>query len=299
MTEQEFIYKYDQLKNKIPYKAVHKERYNSGVRKYHLGQLKLLMSEILFLSKMAKDGNKVVYVGAAEGYHSSYLADMFPKLTFDLWDATPFKIEPRPNIKLFKRYFELEDAEEYAKEGNNILFISDIRNLEIGVAKLFIENDDSYDKIIEEDNEKQRIWVTTIKPIAAYLKFRPTYSPGTTKYFGGKIYLQPYSPLSTETRLLATDFNTMIDYDNIEFDEKLAYFNYRQRINQFPSSYKKIMEKYKIVYIWDNIYAFNILSFYVKKYRSSESEEEIAALFMDIIRFLMKQYKKKYNVIYE
>ena len=117
------------------------------------------------------------------------------------------------------------DAEEYGKDGNNILFISDIRNVEIGVAKLFIESDNTYDQIIEDDNTKQYRWVNAIKPIAAYLKFRPAYSPGTTKYFSGKIYLQPYSPLSTETRLLVTDYDKMVDYDNIEFDEKLAYFN--------------------------------------------------------------------------
>lgn len=49
-----------------------------------LGQLKLLITEIMFLVKVSKHGDKVVYVGAAEGYHSGYLADMFPDLHFDL-----------------------------------------------------------------------------------------------------------------------------------------------------------------------------------------------------------------------
>ena len=105
--------------------------------------------------------------------------------------------------------------------------------------------------------------------------------------------------MSTETRLLVTNYDTMIDYDNIEFDDKLAYFNYKHRYNIFPSKYKKIMAEYKIMYIWDNIYAFNILASYMKKYKSITSDVGVALLFVDIIKFLMKQYKKKYTIIYE
>ena len=148
--EPKFVYKYDQLTSKLTYGDA-KIKGKIPDRKYHLGQLKLLMSEILFLTKCAKDGNKVVYIGAAEGYHSAYLADLFPKLSFELWDATPFKIEPRNNIKLVKRYFEDDDVKEYSKEGSNILFISDIRNVEIGVAKLFVETDDSYSRIMKSN----------------------------------------------------------------------------------------------------------------------------------------------------
>ena len=99
--------------------------------------------------------------------------------------------------------------------------------------------------------------------------------------------------------MLVTDYSKMRDYDNSEFDEKLAYFNFVSRNHEFPSPHRNIMEKYKIVYNWDNIYGFDILSKYVKKYREKHDDETIAALFMDIIKFLMKQYKKKYIVIYE
>ena len=105
MIEEKFIYRYDQLVNRISFKEAEKQCSNFANHKYHLGQLKLLMSEILFLTKLANDNNKVVYVGAAEGYHISYLADMFPKLSFELWDATPFKLEPRKNIKLITQIF--------------------------------------------------------------------------------------------------------------------------------------------------------------------------------------------------
>ena len=48
---------------------------------------------------------KVVYVGAAEGYHTAYLADMFSDFKFDLWDQREFDIKDRPNITLFNRLF--------------------------------------------------------------------------------------------------------------------------------------------------------------------------------------------------
>ena len=73
----------------------------------------------------------------------------------------------------------------------------------------------------------------------------------------------------------------------------------KNRINKFPSQWEKIMAENKIVYNWDNIYAFNILSEYMKKYKSIISDVGVALVFMDIIKFLMKQYKKKYIVIYE
>ena len=81
-----FVYKYSQLTDRITYRDALQKGCISEKIKIHLGQLKLLISEIMFLTKKAKDGDRVLYVGAAEGYHTAKLADMFPTLTFDLWD---------------------------------------------------------------------------------------------------------------------------------------------------------------------------------------------------------------------
>jgi hypothetical protein len=178
----EFIYKYAQLTARMPFAEFSKSSCGQS-KKIHMGQLKLLISEIMFLSKKSHPGNKVLYVGAAEGYHTAYLANMFPHLTFDLWDPGRFHIEDRPNIKIFNRFFTHEDAKKYISQGYNTLFISDIRNLEIAES---IKTDvKRADDIIEEDNKKQLEWVHIINPICAFLKFRPPYRSGKTEYLGG------------------------------------------------------------------------------------------------------------------
>ena len=98
------IFKYSQLYKKISYAQAKKMRQIS-LKKFHIGQLKLLFSEIIFLTKHSKNKNKVLYVGAAAGTHIAYLADMFPNLTFDLWDPGQFDIEPRKNIKIFNQIY--------------------------------------------------------------------------------------------------------------------------------------------------------------------------------------------------
>jgi hypothetical protein len=279
-----------------------------------LGQLKLLISEILFLSKKAKSGNKVVYVGAAEGFHIAYLADMFSDLTFDLYDNRDYVIEHRSNIKLFHRYFTQEDAELYSKEGHNILFISDIRNLAIrNNGRSLVEND----SLIISDNNLQLEWVQIIKPKAAFLKFRCAYSPGKTKYFDGKIYLQAFSPISTETRLLVSDPRVMEPatkgaytkftlYDNREFDEKMFYFNRKIRFDPDNKSteWKNIMDKYKIINNWDTTYALYVIALYLDKIKKVDKidketfNDKVGKEFINIINFLKKKYGKKYDVLF-
>src|SRR3989337_580684 len=131
------IYKYSQLSNdeRMNYDEMRKIDCGHVGREIHLGQLKLLITELMFLSKKSEKGNKVVYVGAAEGYHTAKLADMFPQLTFELWDPGKFTVLKRDNIKIFNAFFTTKNAQDYAHEGNNILFISDIRNLEISAIK--------------------------------------------------------------------------------------------------------------------------------------------------------------------
>lgn len=188
------------------------------------------------------------------------------------------------------------DAYEYSKK-SNILFMSDIRNLQI---KKYDSDLVNYDYIIDDDNTKQYKWVKIIKPKAAFLKFRPPYSPGKTKYFNGKIYLQAYSPLSTETRLLVFNYDKETEYDNTEFDEKLNHFNCIIRQNKnIKSEWKNIMEKNKIKYNWDNIYAFYVISYYLDKIKNIKNENETLKLFNNIIKYLKLKYGKKYDVIYE
>ena len=285
-----FIYKYSQLEKKIPYDQILKNECNH-TKQYHLGQLKLLISEIMFLTKKSKHVNKVVYVGAAEGYHIAKLADMFPNLTFDLWDPGRFTVESRKNINIFNKFFTNKEAITYKNQ--DILFISDIRTLDI--AKFRKEKRiDKIDQLIENDNDMQLKWIQIINPKYAFLKFRPPYKPGKTKYLRGTIYLQCYSPMSTETRLMTNNYIDLTEYDNIEFDEKMAYFNCFMRNNMVDAKCNHIMEKYNIKKIWDNIYAFYVLSLYLDKLHNIKLDDEVAKLFNEIVAFLGNRYPNKY-----
>jgi len=291
------IYKYSQLKKRMTYNDM--EKHNCKETSYHLGQLKLLMSEIMFLSKTFNPGNKVLYIGAAEGYHIYQLAVMFPMLTFDLWDPGRFGIEEHKNIKKFNYFFTNKTAETYKNQGGNILLMSDIRNLEI--ANVRHHSEEKLDDIILEDNKKQLSWVRIIRPRYAFLKFRLGYLPGQTEYLTGKIYLQPYSPLSTETRLFTKNYDDIISYDNIEFDEKMAYFNcfIRLKNNINDTRWNDIMKKYKIKNIWDNSLTLYIINHYLDKVKNIKSDEETVKLFNEIINFMKKKYKQKYDVVYD
>jgi hypothetical protein len=290
------IYKFSQLRKRINYEEA-KEKYKH-IKEIHLGQLKLLISEIIFLTKYAKDGNKVVYIGAAEGYHIPKLAELFPNLSFDLWDPASFKIKETNKIHIFNKFFKDRDAENYVKEHNNILFISDIRTLEIATfrKKYQIEK---IDKLILNDMNTQLKWIQIIKPIAAYLKFRLPYESGKTKYLQGTAYLQAYSPSSTELRLSTANYTDLIDYDNKEHDEKMAYFNCCIRYSKIEyKRWSKIMDKYKIKNIWDNNMSFYVLDYYLWKKREIRDDEEVAKLFNDIIDFFIHLFGDKYNVVY-
>lgn len=294
-----FIYKYSQLIDRMSYNDINPTNCSKMTKLYHLGQLKLLMSEITFLSKVSKSHDKVIYVGAAEGYHIKYLADMFPDLMFDLWDKSKFAIDEADNINIFNRYFTDEDAQNYkdTEDTDKILFISDIRNL--GIREASTQSIKKYDEIINEDNDKQLRWVQIIRPRYAFLKFRPPLSKGETSYLTGKIYLQPYSPISTETRLFTRNYDELITYDNQEFDEKMAYFNCIERFGvKDNSEWAEIMKENGIKVEWDNIYAMYILSFYLDKIKGVQSKEVVIKEFNNIIDFLVKKYGKKYSVIY-
>lgn len=294
------IFKCSQLVKRISYKES-KKLYQIKMKDIHLGQLKLLISEILFLAKYAKDGNKVLYVGAAEGYHIYQLAVLFPRLTFDLWDPSRFDIKEHKNIKKFNKFFTENDAQKYNKEGTNIVFMSDIRNLKMGEFRKYRnekERIDEMDKLILDDMDKQKMWVQTINPIAAYLKFRVPYETDGFNYLKGTLYLQPYSPASTETRLLTTNYTDTIFYDNKAFDEKLAYFNCCMRVSIEDDRWRDIMKKYRIRNIWDNYYTLYILDYYLRTVKNIDDDEAVIKLFNELIKFLKDKYGKKYNIIY-
>lgn len=297
------VYKYSQIKDRLEYDKMKSSNCIPMEKELHLGQLKLLISEIMFLTKKASDNDLVLYVGAAEGYHIYKLAEMFPTLTFDLWDPGKFGVDKRGNIRIFNRFFTNKIASSYVnksdKSKSDILFISDIRSLEIA-NKIGQETMNEYNKIIDDDNNRQLKWVQIIKPKSAFLKFRPAYDSKITKYLDGEIYLQAYSPKSSETRLLTSNYSKLVDYDDAEFDEKMAYFNCKIRGDTHNlTRWKDIMDKYKIKNVWDNNIALYVLSYYLDKRKNIRLDDnKVGELFIEIIDFHKKKYHKKYDFIF-
>lgn len=277
-------YKFSQLdpKNRLTYKDAIAECYRVGTPKTcHAGQLKLFFTELLFLTKYYQPGDKVVYVGAAEGWHINILAKFFPELTFDLYDSRRFSIDKQliesGQITLFREYFTDAHAEKYVPDKAKILFICDIRNVQIS------KNPELDDSIVGTDMDMQMTWCQIIQPKKAFLKFRLPYTSSKVKYLSGTLYLQPYAPLSTETRLCTSNYETIKEYDAAQYDEMIAWHNAHNRCQSKEYDlFKSLEKKYKILNNWDNCYALTILGNYLNRFKGKSTLDALAKLFLKV-----------------
>lgn len=281
------IYKYSQLRQRIPYEKL--DEYSSLIKNkpvVHWGQLKLLLSEIFFITKFSDKPYNILYVGAAQGYHINHLTKMFPKNKFILWDPGNFAIKPSEQVEIHNDFFTSDVAKGYSKNGSNILFICDIRNISVGTVK---ENIKEFDEIITADMEKQKEWVQLIQPHRAFLKFRLPYLEGITNYFSGPIYLQQYAPRSTEARILVKDYNKLVPYDHKEFDEKMAFFNAVIRKRKYKI-FSNIIDKLHIVNNWDSTMMIYIVRYYFQKYKRIDDPPDniVYEMTNTIINYLAK-----------
>jgi hypothetical protein len=291
------IYQLSQLHNKMEYDDA--KKIFSNYQPIHLGQLKLFFTELYFLTKCSEPGDTVLYIGAAPGYHTNKLIEMFPDLTWHLYDPRKFEIQPSDKVKIHNQFFTDKDAQNYSDK-SNLLFMSDIRNQEIARnlhKSMTKEEQKAVDNIVDEDMIRQKRWVEIMKPKYSYLKFRLPYLKREYSYLDGTIYLQPYSPMATETRLLVDKLN-VIDYDSFDYDQKIAYFNACIRFTTKYDKYRDVMEKYDIKNCWDNVLALHITRFYLKKFKNDSNPESMIKLFIDIVDYHSDHYGEKYDIIF-
>lgn len=287
-------YKFSQLKNKLSYDEAIKI---CGNKKLHSGQLKLFYSELLFLTYNydKNDNQKVLYIGAAEGYHITMLSKLFPELHFDLWDKREFDVNESDKVKIYKRYFLNNDSKKY--KNDNILLISDIRDLDIGKNK---DDSNKMDKIVMDDMELQKQWCKLIKPKIAFLKFRIPYDKSKFEYLTGTLFIQPYTTISAELRLMTNDYDTFKSYDSDEIDTKMAYFhvNVRCKKNNYKS-WSELLIKNKLVNSWDNVFSIFVIKCYLEKINGSFNQEELVKVFLEISDFHIIKYGNRIkNLIY-
>jgi hypothetical protein len=277
----------------------------------HWGQRKLLLSEIEFLTLYGHLSNTVLYVGAADGKHIAYLAELFPEHKFLLYDPNKFDecLYKVSSIKIFKQFFTDDDVQQYANQ--NILFISDIRNMPDDYVKKFSLNEDDMNDDIEsnvkEDMEMQRGWYEKMLPKAAMFKFRLPYTPGKTEYFAGDILYQAWAPpTSTETRMILdteklyspeTKQFKIKTYDNTDYESILYRFNKCTRIQIFPELFKNCYTK-GIYKSYDLVSEYHIISNYLTKYKKcdiSNLETNICKITDEISKNLGKDFTEKYE----
>jgi len=206
----------------FPRKAYLPSRRNELFSVKHLGQRKLLMSEIGALLKLDPNTKyTAVYAGAAPGIHTSLLSELFPNVEFHLYDPAPFRISETDRIKLFSTYFTDSHAVLYTFTGN-LVFVCDIRRTKDETC-------------VWEDMLAQMRWHEIMCPLLTSLKFRlPWPSMGVVgannvvEYLDGDIHLPIWGPRNTtESRLVIEKdrHSGTRMYDCLVYEEEMCYFN--------------------------------------------------------------------------
>lgn len=96
-TEKPPVVKYDDIKKSLKY-IPRTKLYTSA---YHIGQRKLILNEIQFLTRIPSHvRGLVVYAGAAPSNKGALLASLFPNLKFLLIDPAEFDIRPYRSIEI-------------------------------------------------------------------------------------------------------------------------------------------------------------------------------------------------------
>lgn len=237
----------------------------------HLGQRKLLLSEIEFLTLMgcSKKGTLIHYAGAAKGYHIPILSYLFPKCLFVLYDSESFGIQPSNTIIIRRELFTNDLIDQY---GSRCLLISDIRSTpasDVPKEKYKME----FEKRVIKDMDLQKEWALNPLVDAALLKFRLPFIEGETSYLNGEILIQPWAKeTSTERRLLydkkkAPKEEMVINHKM--YEEQSFYFNTVYRKLSFEHIHKYFGRSY------DSLRESEILRKYLRSIYSSKAGKEL------------------------
>lgn len=230
-------------------KKKHERRYNDSMR--------LLLAEINFITTYIEKDEKdvrIIYMGAAPGFHLVKLMKMYPFIKFDLYDDQElhpdlqhYINENADQVNHYPELFTVELTGRYTnpKSEDDIYLITDHRDPKYMKDPIYpgdneakmtlqIKKEESY----ANDMEIQKQICIALKPIYACLRFRPphyyTSGPMTLaegekpifEYFFGVAWLMIFSDYkSTETRLVVNDF------DNVKYGWNFQTYQYR--LNRF------------------------------------------------------------------
>jgi hypothetical protein len=182
----------------------------------HHGQRKLLLSEIKFLSSHSGI-LRVDYAGAAPGDHILLLSELFPHITFHLYDILDFSIKETDHIFIHQELFSVPN------DTRGAVLISDIRSAK---EKVPTSAEVIYDMMLQQE------WSDHYE--FSSLKFRLPFDVRFFDYKLGSINLQAWSrPRSTEVRLFTYRKAPLKRYDVREHEEKMAEFQDICRIDLY------------------------------------------------------------------
>jgi len=207
---------------------VYKQRKFYFKQVLHWGQLKLMLTEIEFLTIALKENTGdlpiyMVYAGSAPGNHIPYLSRMFPTIYFELYDPNDFVVKDSDMIKTHVQFFTDVDAKYWRDQPDKyVIFCSDIRT------------EPATEEAVTFNMNMQLDWWKVINPELAMFKFRLPWKAGITEYPQGDIYIQPFpGQTSTETRLIVKKDAPIIEYDNITYEKACFHHNTVNRIMHY------------------------------------------------------------------
>lgn len=233
-----------------------------------MGVLKLLLTEIQFLTKHASSGDTVVYIAGSQGSHLLTLARMFPFLQFHVYDMGPFPAiqlgEASNRFKFMARKLTQEDLKGYYGMRDKVLLLSDVKPLEFRGNRS--THTTVHTQFMEDRDEMnlQRSWVCSMKPRQALLRLRIPYNETdgslgkrrtpdkamSISYLDGEMFFQPFGRRSAvEMRLHLAPLNphtmqySTKAYDCQKHEECMLYHNAvirRAHLTNFDPSVAKL-----------------------------------------------------------
>jgi Poly A polymerase regulatory subunit len=237
----------------------------------YFGQLKLFISELEFLTPFHDQDIVVVYGGAAPGYHLPFVIALFPKMKFILVDPDRMALQNissdiattlenvfdfsldsvMSRVQFHNRILTADEDCDPAthlwigslRGDKPMLFISDIRNVEIGLNK---DSAASHQTIIHDDMELQQRLALVLRAESSLLKFRlPWQSVGGIDHRNypylscSHMRYQVYtSHASHEARIVVSKANLdhITVYDGLRYELAMQNFqvNIRRAVHKQP-----------------------------------------------------------------
>ena len=81
----------------------------------HNGQRKLFNSLLYFITKYGENGDICIYVGSSPGQNISGVAELFPNITFYLYDTYRTTTKKLPNVEIFQEKFTPQNINQIGK----------------------------------------------------------------------------------------------------------------------------------------------------------------------------------------